>query len=93
MEGFAVGVAFAFCSLDQGSLSESRSGRLVPLTIYPVTQLPIMIRRSDSPTLQGGKVPNQANDDLRLHQGAPRAALGGWPTQLEGAPFNRVLCD
>ena len=20
-------------------------------------------------------------------------ALGGWPAQLEGAPFNRALCD
>jgi len=36
----------------------------VPLTIYPVSPLPIMIRCADSPTLRGGKAPNQPNDDL-----------------------------
>ena len=36
---------------------------------------PTMIRCSDSPTVQGGKAPNQPNDDLVLHQGGPRAAL------------------
>ena len=36
-----------------------------------------MIRCSNFPALREGKVPNQANDDLRLHQGAPRAA--GFP--------------
>src|SRR5260370_28032679 len=35
VEGF--GVAFAFCSFDQVSLSESCGGKLVPPTIYPVT--------------------------------------------------------
>jgi hypothetical protein len=40
---------------DQGSLSESRGGRLVPPAIYPVTSLPTMIRCSDSPTVRGGK--------------------------------------
>jgi hypothetical protein len=35
--GVALGVAFAFCSCDQGPLSESCGGRLVPPTIYPVT--------------------------------------------------------
>jgi hypothetical protein len=34
-EGF--GVAFVFCSFDQGSLLESCGGKLVPPTIYPVT--------------------------------------------------------
>jgi hypothetical protein len=35
--GVALGVAFAFCSCDQGPLSESCDGSLVPPTIYPVT--------------------------------------------------------
>jgi hypothetical protein len=34
-----------------------------------------MIRCSDSPAFRGGKTPNQANDVLLAHQGAPRAAL------------------
>jgi hypothetical protein len=37
VEGFVFGVAFVFCSFDQGSLLESRGGKLVPPTIYPVT--------------------------------------------------------
>ena len=53
--GFAVALALAlvFCSCDQGPLLESRGGKLVPPTIYPVTILPIMIRCSNSPTLSG----------------------------------------
>ena len=47
----------------------------VPLTIYPVSRLPIMIRYTDSPTPRGGKAPNQATDQLLRHQSAPRAAL------------------
>jgi hypothetical protein len=35
--GVALGVAFALCSCDQGPLSESCGGSLVPPTIYPVT--------------------------------------------------------
>jgi hypothetical protein len=49
--------------------------KLVPLTIYPVSLPLIMIRCADSPTVRGGKAPNQPNDDLLLHQGGPRAAL------------------
>jgi hypothetical protein len=37
VEGFGFGVAFVFCSFDQGSLLESCGGKLVPPTIYPVT--------------------------------------------------------
>ncbi len=47
--------------------------------------------------LQGGKVPNQANDVLLAHQGAPRA--GGWPRLLilpasatQRVPRSCVLC-
>ena len=34
-----------------------------------------MIRCSNFPPVRKGKAPNQSNDDLRPHQGAPRAAL------------------
>src|ERR1700690_179765 len=37
--GVALGVAFALCSCDQGPLSESCGGSLVPPTIYPVTDV------------------------------------------------------
>src|SRR5712692_8842179 len=62
VEGF--GVAFVFCSFDQGPLLESRGGKLVPPTIYPVPLLPIMIRCSNSPTFSGRQgSPNQPNDE------------------------------
>jgi hypothetical protein len=32
----AVAVAVVLCSFDQGSLLESRGGKLVPPTIYPI---------------------------------------------------------
>ncbi len=73
--GFGFGVAFVFAHSTKARFQESCGGRLVPPTIYPVSRLLIMIRCSDSPTSQGGKAPNQADDELLLHQGAPRAAL------------------
>jgi hypothetical protein len=64
---------------------------LIPPTIYPVTRLPTMIRVSDSPTAQGGKAPNQPNDELLLHQGGPRAALHANQLRITGlAPQHPV---
>jgi len=84
VEGFDFGVAFDVCSFGQGSRLRILQWNSVPLTIYPVSPLPIMIRCADSPTPRGGKAPNQPNDDLLLHQGGPRAALRANQLRITG---------
>jgi hypothetical protein len=87
VEGFGVAVAVGFdvavvfCSFDQGSLLESRGGKLVPPTIYPITLLPTMIRCSNSPTFLG-----EARRSIR-------PTMSYWPTTVPlGLPCMRTSC-
>jgi len=90
VEGFGVAVAVAvavgfdggfdvavvFCSFDQGSLLESRGGKTGStnhLSDHFTSDHDSLFELPD--LSRGGKAPNQANDVLLAHQGAPRAAL------------------
>jgi len=75
VEGFAFGVAFAFCSCHQGPLAESRGGSFGStshLFGHCTSDHDSLFRLPAPP---GGKALHQPNGDLLLHQGGPRAAL------------------
>jgi hypothetical protein len=70
--GVAFGFVFAHCTKARFQNPAVEPGSTNHLSGH---LFPIMIRCSDSSTTRGGKVPNQPNDDLRAHQGGPRAVL------------------